>query len=227
MMLCLWWPKAWFQVPAGNSPETKWMPASPRMWATVLGGMVAGHQADYCFPASSGCSRCLWLLHSTAGVRVWCSSRSQPSGWASGHPELPSQWWEYKEVKDTQERTPLTSRMGVVTQVGRDVNLPIEVALGTNPPNREHNCYCDYVENLKETMLQVHGIARSHLQRCMERHDRNYDTRMATATYTVGDLVYYIEETKTFGKSPKLWKKWMGPCVVVKNKNKTKLSGLI
>ena len=94
--------------------------------------------------------------------------------------------------------------MGVVTQVGPEVNLPIEVALGTNPPNREHNCYCDYVENLKETMLQVHGIARSHLQRCTERQNRDYDTRMATATYTVGDLVYYIEKTKTVGKFPKL-----------------------
>ena len=110
----------------------------------------------------------------------------------------------------------------MVTQVGQDINLPIEVAVCTNPPNQEHKCSCDYVENLTETMLLVHGIARSHLQRCMERQNRDYDTRMATATYRVEVLVYCTEETKTVGKSPKLQKKWTGPCVVVK-----KLSDLV
>ena len=114
----------------------------------------------------------------------------------------------------------------MVTQVGREVNLPIEVALDTNPPNREHNYYCDYVENLKETMLQVHGIARSHLQRCIERQDRDYDSRVATATYTVGDLVYYSEETKTFGKSPKTLKEVDGTMRCSENKKQTKWSGL-
>ena len=106
--------------------------------------------------------------------------------------------------------------------LGREVNLPIEVVLGTNPPTHKYKCYCDYVENLKETMLKVHELARSHLQRCTERQNRDYDTRMATATYKVGDLVYYIDETKTVGKSPKLQKKWIGPCVVVR-----KLSDLV
>ena len=71
-------------------------------------------------------------------------------------------------------------------------------------------------------MLQVHEIARSHVQRCTERQNRDYDTRTATATYKVGDLVYYTDETKTVGKSPKLQRKLSGPYVVVR-----KLSDLV
>ena len=39
-----------------------------------------------------------------------------------------------------------------------------------------------------------------------ERQNRHHDTiyRAATTAYKVGDLVYYIDETKTVGKSPKL-----------------------
>ena len=61
-------------------PGIKWTPASPRMKATVLGGKVAGHQADYSFPGSSHCSWCLWLPYSTAGV--WgCVLIKKPAQW--------------------------------------------------------------------------------------------------------------------------------------------------
>ena len=80
----------------------------------------------------------------------------------------------------------------------------------------DKKCYCDYVENLKETMLKVREIAKSHLQRCTERQNRDYDTRTATTTYKVGDLEYYTDETKTVGKFPKLQKKLIGSGVVVK-----------
>ena len=88
--------------------------------------------------------------------------------------------------------------------LGREVNLPIEVALGAKPPSSQHGCYCSYVENLKETMLSVHNIAGNYFQRCTERQNRDYDTRAAITAYKAGDLVYYTDETKTIGKSPKL-----------------------
>ncbi len=105
--------------------------------------------------------------------------------------------------------------------LGREVNLPIQVALGANPP-ADHECYCEYVEELRETMMAVHALAREHLQKNTERQKRDYDTRACTTIYKIGDLVYYVDETKTIGKSPKLQQKWIGPCVVVR-----KLSDLV
>ena len=74
-----------------------------------------------------------------------CGARQEASpvaGQAGTQSCLPSDGTAQR-YEDIPGRTPPTSRMGVVTQVGQEAHLPIEVALGTNPPNHEHECYCD------------------------------------------------------------------------------------
>ena len=46
---------------------------------------------------------------------------------------------------------------------------------------------------------------------------KDCDPRISLKTCKVGDLVYYHDNTRTVGKSPKLKSQiWKGPCMIVK-----------
>ena len=51
---------------------------------------------------------------------------------------------------------------------------------------------------------------------------KDCDSRISSKTYKVGDLVYYRDNTRTVGRSPKLKSQiWKGPCVIVEELSDT------
>ena len=44
---------------------------------------------------------------------------------------------------------------------------------------------------------------------------KDYDLKLKTQSYEVGDLIYKLDSTKKIGQSPKLQKVWKGPFLVV------------
>ncbi|MES9883973.1 MAG: DDE-type integrase/transposase/recombinase [Sedimenticola sp.] len=101
---------------------------------------------------------------------------------------------------------------------GREVNLPVHFLIGVSPHrNNAENTYTDYVANLNDRMTRIYQIVRQNLKGNSERQKRDYDTRIATHNYSVGDIVYIMDSTKTVGKSPKLKSElYKGPLVVTR-----------
>ena len=47
------------------------------------------------------------------------------------------------------------------------------------------------------------------------RQKRDFDLKLKTQSYEVGDLVYKLDSTEKVGQSPKLQKDWKGPFLIV------------
>ena len=66
-------------------------------------------------------------------------------------------------------------------------------------------------------MSEIQVYVRKHLEIAAERQKRDYDTRISFNTYSVGDLVYYMDSRWKIGLSPKLRSQpWKGPFVISK-----------
>ncbi len=101
---------------------------------------------------------------------------------------------------------------------GRQVNLPIHFLAGNVPHrNLTSQTYNSYVVTLEEKMTKVYRFVRSKLKANAERQKQNYDTRISTNNYKVGDIVYCLDTTRKVGLSPKLKRHvWKGPMVVLR-----------
>ena len=83
----------------------------------------------------------------------------------------------------------------VMLMFGREVFLPAEIELGCcNPVTIPRTS--DYMHKLRQKMNMVHKLARENTQVATERQKRNYDTRVSTKRYKVGDLVDYANRSK-------------------------------
>ena len=104
---------------------------------------------------------------------------------------------------------------------GREINLPIELALGTVAEPQTNIKESQYVSELTDKLKSIYQLVRKSFK--MNFSKKDCDPRISAKTYKVGDLVYYRDSTRTVGKSPKLKAEiWKGPCVIVK-----KLSDLL
>ena len=108
--------------------------------------------------------------------------------------------------------------------LGREVHTPVNLLFGDAlRPEQSPETESEYVTNLSERMTRIYALTREHLHKAGNRQKRDYDARIAQNNYEAGDLVYFFDDTKQKGKSPKLNpKKWVGPCVITK-----KLSDLL
>jgi hypothetical protein len=64
-------------------------------------------------------------------------------------------------------------------------------------------------------MLLAHEIARSQLRTTEKRLKRDYDLKMRSHTYEVGDFVYLLDTATVKGKCRKLSPSWKGPGLIV------------
>ena len=112
----------------------------------------------------------------------------------------------------THETTGYTPNL---LMLGREVHLPIEVALGARADPQPYQGESQYVAQLQDKLLGIYQLVRNSCKMQLPKKDN--DSRIASKTYKVGDLVYYHDITRTVGKSPKLKSDiWKGPFVVVK-----------
>ena len=88
--------------------------------------------------------------------------------------------------------------------LGPEVHQPISLAFGF--PGSD---YCpvspvEYVTKLWNKMSEIQVYVRKHLGIAAETQKRDYDIRISSNTYSVGDLVYYMDSNRKIGLSQKL-----------------------
>lgn len=103
-------------------------------------------------------------------------------------------------------------------QLGREVQLPVDILFGLRSKLKMEESTSDYVKKVDKTMREVFHLARSTLQSAQKRQKCEYDNRSARreARYEVGDLVYTINSSTQVGHSTKLQPVMTGPFIVCK-----------
>ena len=99
--------------------------------------------------------------------------------------------------------------------LGREVNLPIELALGAVAEPQKNIEESQYVSGLRGKLDSIYQLVRNSFKMKLPKKDS--DSRLSSKTYKIGDLVYYHDSTRSVGKSPKLKSDvWKGPCVITR-----------
>ena len=76
--------------------------------------------------------------------------------------------------------------------LGREVRMPIDLAMGLSPDDQVNNPNLDeFVIEQQEKAEEAYRIAREHLHEGAQRSKRAYDARVRTSEFKVGDYVYY------------------------------------
>ena len=70
-------------------------------------------------------------------------------------------------------------------------------------------------QTLQNKLERVHQSAGEHLKISADRQKKQYDKKAHSHPYNQGDCVWLMDSTRKKGLSPKLQKKWIGPCLVV------------
>ncbi|CAC5371475.1 unnamed protein product [Mytilus coruscus] len=101
--------------------------------------------------------------------------------------------------------------------LGKEVRLPAELMFGSvfNEQNRIET-YGEYVEILKERMLQAHSVVRKYLQAADKRQKENYDAKLSFQIYQPGQPVWLLNEARQEGRCPKLQHLYQGPFLILK-----------
>ena len=99
--------------------------------------------------------------------------------------------------------------------LGREVELPLDIVIG--PPDEERELGpVEYVDQMRDQMTTVHDLARDKIKVQSDRQKRNYDLRMNYCKYDRGDFVWLHNPARKVGISPKLFRPWEGPFLVIK-----------
>ena len=61
---------------------------------------------------------------------------------------------------------------------------------------------------LKQSLNEIHEIARENLEKSWDRQKQVYDHRANAQSYKVGDSVFLFDPSKKKGISPKLQTRW-------------------
>ncbi|VDI19469.1 Hypothetical predicted protein [Mytilus galloprovincialis] len=105
---------------------------------------------------------------------------------------------------------------------GKENIQPIDLVLGLDAPNRtrEQKKLTDYIKILRETLTEVHDLARENIKMAQWRQKRDYDLNVNCKVYKVGDTVFKIDSARKVGVCPKLKATWKGPFVVAEAQEK-------
>jgi transposase InsO family protein len=95
---------------------------------------------------------------------------------------------------------------------GREVNVPIDLALGR--PANHWESYSDFVAHKTKVMEEAYSTTRQQLNVTANRSKRYYDMRVRKNEYTVGSWVWYYYPRRRVGVSPKWQRYYQGPYLV-------------
>ncbi|CAG2201940.1 unnamed protein product [Mytilus edulis] len=104
-----------------------------------------------------------------------------------------------------------------VMMLGREVFHPIDLMLGTSRDTAKDPP--EYIKQLKETLYEVHELARVNLQRAQKRQKKDYDLKTNQQKYDIGDIVLKINSATKVGQTPKFKQPWKGPYIVTEVKS--------
>ena len=72
--------------------------------------------------------------------------------------------------------------------LGREIEVPLDVI--TEPPVDSPPLTTEYALSLQQRLAGVHETARRHLRKAAERQKRNYDKRVSSKPFRIGDSVW-------------------------------------
>ena len=108
-----------------------------------------------------------------------------------------------------------TGQTPVAMMFGREVTLPIDLLLGSFLDQNQGTTDIPYIMGLKQSLNEIHEIARENLEKSCDRQKRVYDHRANARSYKVGDSVFLFDPSKKKGISPKLQSRWQGPYQII------------
>lgn len=97
----------------------------------------------------------------------------------------------------------------------RELNTPADIVYGLVSPEPSPT-YDDFVEQVRDKMIEAHDIARENMRVAAKRNKRYYDLKVKPAVFHEGDLVYYYNPRKFVGRSEKWARKYSGPFRIIK-----------
>ena len=99
---------------------------------------------------------------------------------------------------------------------GREIELPIDLIFGSYPDSIEtdEKSENDYLKDLRKGLWDIHDVAREKMKHASDRQKRQYDTRVHSRQYRVGDAVWIFNPLRRKGLSPKLQPHWIGPYII-------------
>ena len=100
--------------------------------------------------------------------------------------------------------------------LGREVHWPQDISFPCASRDDDFPDEVTYVDELTSNLDKVQRLARSHLKKAQVHQKRDYDLRLHTNSFNLGDTVLIIDTTQSKGKSPKLQTLWKGPFVITK-----------
>ena len=116
-----------------------------------------------------------------------------------------------------QESTGLTPNL---LMLGREVRLAAEVVHSSvSVIGDPVTTYGQYVTDLCKQMQKAHCLARAHLGQHAVRQKEIYDSKFTIHKYSRGDIVWYLNEARLEGLSPKLQPAYLSPCLIVEKLN--------
>ena len=114
-------------------------------------------------------------------------------------------------VHDTTGQTPSK------VVFGRDLRLPCDLVFGA--PEQEQRETSNYVDQLRDKLLDTHALVRKNIKMVSDRMKARYDIRANHDGFREGDKVWLYNPLRKKGKSPKLSPSWEGPYQVIKKIN--------
>jgi len=97
--------------------------------------------------------------------------------------------------------------------LGREIEVPLDVV--TEPAPDTPPLATEYALALQQRLAGAHEVARRHLGKAAERQKRNYDKRVSSKPFRLGDSVWLHNIGRKKGRNPKLDCPWEGPYLVV------------
>ena len=97
--------------------------------------------------------------------------------------------------------------------LGREIEVPLDVITESSPDAPPLTS--EYAVALQQRLASAHEVARRHLGKAAERQKRNYDKRVSSKPFRVGDSVWLHHVRRRKGRNPKLDSPWEGPYLVV------------
>ena len=97
--------------------------------------------------------------------------------------------------------------------LGREIEVILDAITESSPD--APSLTTEYAVALQLQLASVHEVARLHLGKAAERQKRNYDKRVSSKPFQVGNSVWLHNILRRKGRNPKLGSPWEGPYLVV------------
>ena len=155
---------------------------------------------------NSACERLNSFILQT--LRSYCDKNQ--SNWDE---ILPSVMLAYRSTPATQS----TMYSPYFIMFGREIEMPIDVALSQTPGQRTVQ---SHIENILQNHEIYREIAKENIKQAQGKYKKYHDRGAKEPTYKIGQRVWVYDPTKKPGLSPKLCQKWTGPfyiCKVLRN----------